>query len=136
VPWLGQVSPGRIEPGLRRFAGARLPWLARDIVEAIDTTNRRMSWSSPAAGQVRNPHALLAHYLRGFDVDADHPRLYLDPYADRTPPPSRVQQANTQRRDRHEAAAVAVAPPAEFRDAIAELRARNRGPGPGTPNSG
>lgn len=122
VPWLREVAPGRLEPGLRRFAAAPRAWLARDLVEAIDATNRRMGWSAPAAGKVRNPHALLAHYLGGFDVEVDHPRLYLDPEAERTPPLSRVQAANVDRLATHRAKAAAVPPPPQFRAALQELR--------------
>lgn len=125
VPWLREVAPGRFEPGLRRFANARLPWAARDVVAEIDATNARMGWSSPTAGKVRNPHALLARYLRGLDVEADHPRLFLDPTAERTPPPSRIQQANVDRRAANRARAAAVPPPPLFRAALQELRGRD-----------
>lgn len=76
LPWLRGTSPGRLEPGLRRFAGAdvELPWRAGDLVAAIDQANHRAGRASMTAGRVKNPPALLAHYLRELDPVADHPR--------------------------------------------------------------
>lgn len=45
---------------------------------------------------VKNPPALLAKYLRDLDPDADHPRFWYDPAAERTPPQSARQLRNRQ----------------------------------------
>jgi hypothetical protein len=138
LPWLRAASPGRLEPGLRRFVRARLPWTARDLVDAIDTLNTRLGRASMTAGLIRHPAGLLASYLRGLDVDADHPRPDLDPSLDRSDPVSATQRANRQRRAEATARQHATPPPASWDQARAELRARNDRPGdedPAAPGS-
>lgn len=71
IGWLEGSSPWRILPALRRFAAAG--WSADDLVDAIDQVQARCGYSTPDRGSVWAPFALLAHYLRGLDVDADHP---------------------------------------------------------------
>jgi hypothetical protein len=129
LPWLRTASPGRLEPGLRRFVRCRLPWTARDLVDAIDTLNSRLGRASMTTGLIRHPAGLLASYLRGLDVDADHPRGGdLDPSLDRPEPLSATQRANRQRRAEATARQHATPPPASWREARAELRARNQRP--------
>jgi hypothetical protein len=129
LPWLRTASPGRLEPGLRRFVRCRIPWTARDLVDAIDTVNTRLGRASMTAGLVRHPAGLLASYLRGLDVDADHPRPDLDPSLDRAQPVSATQRANRQRRAEATARQHATPPPASWDQARAELRARSNRPG-------
>lgn len=78
LPWLRDTAPGRLEPMLRRFVRCRRPWAARDVVEAIDQINARLRRASMTHHLVKNPPALLASYLRDLDVDADHPRGWMD----------------------------------------------------------
>lgn len=77
LPWLAGVRPGRIETMLRRFVNASLPWTARDVVTAIDQLNKRLGRASMTRDVVKAPVALLASYLRGLELEADHPRLDL-----------------------------------------------------------
>jgi hypothetical protein len=143
LPWLRTASPGRLEPGLRRFVRARIPWTGRDLVDAIDTLNTRLGRASMTAGLVRHPVGLLASYLRGLDVDADHPRAGdLDPTLHWPQPLTRTQRANRQRRAEATARQNATPPPASWRQARAELQARNNRTGdddaasPGAPAGG
>ena len=94
LSWLRDVPPGRIEPMLRRFTGARLAWTAADVVAALDFANRRLGRASMTHTLVRNPVALLAKNLRDLDVDADHPRLDDEPNVVRRPAASPRQVEN------------------------------------------
>jgi hypothetical protein len=101
LPWLHGTPAGRVEPALRRFTSCRLPWTAGDLADAIDAANQRLSRASMTRDVVKNPPALLAKYLRDLDPDADHPRIWLDPAAERAPRLSRIQRANAQRLAEH-----------------------------------
>lgn len=77
LSWARGADPRDLLRPLSRFATAKRPWTADDVVRHIDNVNARLGWSaihSPADLKAP-PGALLAFYLRDADADNDHPRL-------------------------------------------------------------
>lgn len=141
LQWLTGVSPGRLEPGLRRFVRCRVPWSVLDIITAIDASNRRNGRAAMTRSRVKHPVGLLAKYLRDFDADADHPLgpdYRPDPTRPRRTALSPVQVANVQRLEDARARRAAADPARAqehaqaARDAIRAARPDPENPDPHT----